>query len=187
MQCLGKHSSMWHTRTWLLRIPIFCCYRNNLFVTQRWGMYVICPLLSFSDQYHIAQTLIKPTQGQKPSHLQPELEGMGVSHTGLVTPPISGTRFSASWVWLRCLMAPLLPCLCHWAGNLSQMPARVNSSFLWSSSQDVTVCHHDEKDNMDPLLSSESAIAGQEYLTTVFWTFSSTLRIWWGLGHTQIT
>lgn len=117
MQCLGKYNSIWRTRTWPQWVPILCCYRNNLFVTQRWGMSVICPLLSFPDQCHIAQTLIKSTQGQKPSHLQPELEGMGVSHTGLVTPPISGTRFSASWVWLRCLMIPLLPWLCHCAGK----------------------------------------------------------------------
>lgn len=187
MQCIGKHNSIWHTRTWQLRVPILCCYSNNWTVTQRWGMSVICPLLSFPDQRHIAQMLNKSTQVQKPSHLQPELEGMDVSHTGLATPPLflapdslpPGCGWGAWW--------PLCSHACATAlGSLSQMPAGVNPSSLCSSSQDVTVCHHDEKDNMDPLLSSESAIAGQGYLTTAFWIFPSTLRILWWLGHTQI-
>lgn len=153
-------------------------------------MSVICPLPSYPDQCHaiLLQTLIKSTQGQTPSSLHPELEGMNVSHTGFVIPPLflapdflpPGCGCRAWW--------PLCSHACATAlGSPSQMPARVNPSSLCSSSQDVTVCHHDEKDNMAPLLSSESSIAGQDCLTTVFWTFSSTLRILWWLGHTQIT
>lgn len=63
---------------------MLCCYSNNWTAGQRGGC-LICPLLSFPDQYHNAQTLNKSTQGQKPSCLQPELEEMC-----LVTPPVSG-------------------------------------------------------------------------------------------------
>lgn len=120
MQCIGKHNSIWHTRTWLLRVPILCCYRNNLTVTQRWGdiCYLSTAVLSWSVPCHIASD---PDQFYpRPDTIQPPTRAGGnecLSHRSCNSAPVSGTRFSASWVWMTCLMAPLLPCLCHCTGK----------------------------------------------------------------------